>query len=77
MVMHDNPIATVGQAGLLLALIASAWAVGASVAGARRGNRKLTRSGVLGAHAATALTSFASGVMFFLLLANDYSVKYV
>ncbi len=74
---HDNPIASVGHAGLLVGLVASAYAVMASVAGARRGERRLERSGMLAGHAATALVAFSSAVMFFLLLSNDYSVKYV
>ncbi len=74
---HDNPIASVGHAGLLVALVASAYAVMASVAGARRGERRLERSGMIASHAATALVAFSSAVMFFLLLSNDYSVKYV
>ena len=73
----ENPIATAGNVGLLSALVASAYAVMASVAGARRGDRRLERSGLLASYAATAMVAFSSAVMFFLLLSNDYSVKYV
>jgi cytochrome c-type biogenesis protein CcmF len=75
--MQENAIATLGDAGLLLSLIVSAYAVGASVAGARRGSRKLIISGIYGAYGATALVSFASAVLWFSLLSNDYSIKYV
>jgi cytochrome c-type biogenesis protein CcmF len=73
----ENALATVGQAGLLGALVVSAWAVGASVAGARRGERRLVDSGIWAAYGATALTCFASAVMWFAILADDYSIKYV
>jgi cytochrome c-type biogenesis protein CcmF len=73
----DNPIASAGNAGLLTALVASAYSVMASVAGARRGERRLERSGLYASYATTALVAFSSAVMFFLLLSNDYSVKYV
>ena len=39
--MQSNAIATLGDAGLLLALVASAYVVGAAVAGARRKNLRL------------------------------------
>jgi cytochrome c-type biogenesis protein CcmF len=74
---HENPLATLGQAGLLGALILSAYAVGACVAGARRGVRRLVSSGVLAGHGATALVTFASAVMWCALLSDDYSIKYV
>jgi cytochrome c-type biogenesis protein CcmF len=75
--MRPNPIAFAGHVGLLVALIASAYAVAASVAGARRAERRLERSGLYASYASTALVAFSSAVMFFLLLSNDYSVKYV
>ena len=75
--MHENPVATLGQAGLLVALVACAYTIAASVAGARRGSRKLVRSGIYAAYGTTALVTFSSAVMWFLILSNDYSVKYV
>src|SRR5436853_5232495 len=75
--MHDNPIASAGHIGLLAGLVASVYAVMASVAGARRGERRLERSGLYASYASTALVAFSSAVMFFLLLSNDYTVKYV
>src|SRR5688572_4216138 len=75
--MKENAIATLGDAGLLLSLIACAYAVGACVAGARRGSRKLVGSGIWAAHGATILLTLSSAVMWFALLSNDYSIKYV
>ncbi|HWE26963.1 MAG TPA: cytochrome c biogenesis protein CcsA, partial [Polyangia bacterium] len=75
--MHGNPIATLGDAGLFLALIVSGYVVGAGVAGARRQDRRLIRSAVYASYGATALITFSSLVMWFALLANDYSIKYV
>jgi cytochrome c-type biogenesis protein CcmF len=75
--MKENPVATLGLAGLLLSLVATALTVGASVAGARRGSRKLIRAGILSAYTTTALITLSSAVMFFLLLSNDFTVKYV
>src|SRR6516164_10471488 len=75
--LHDNPVAALGHAALLLSLVAAAYTVAASVAGARRGSRRLVRSGIQAAYGTTALITFSSAIMFFLLLSNDYSVKYV
>jgi cytochrome c-type biogenesis protein CcmF len=75
--MPSHPVAGLGEAGLLLALVVAAYSIGASVAGARRGSPRLVRSGVLAAHATTALITLSSFVMWFLLLSNDYAVKYV
>jgi cytochrome c-type biogenesis protein CcmF len=74
---NENPIATVGNVGLLISLVAAAYAVMASVAGARRGDRRLERSGLYASYASTAFVSCSSAIMFFLLLSSDYSVKYV
>jgi cytochrome c-type biogenesis protein CcmF len=73
----SNGIGSLGDAGLLLALIACGFAVGACVAGARRGNKRLVDAGVYGSYIATALTTFSSAVMWFAILSNDYSIKYV
>jgi cytochrome c-type biogenesis protein CcmF len=75
--LHNNPVAALGQASLLLSLVAAAYTIAVSIAGARRGSRKLVRSGIYGAYGSTALVTFSSAIMFFLLLSNDYSVKYV
>ncbi|MFI5289001.1 MAG: cytochrome c biogenesis protein CcsA, partial [Polyangia bacterium] len=77
MLLHSNPIATLGQAGLLLTLVLAAYTISACVAGARRGSKRLIRSGLYASFATTAMLTFSSGVMWFLLLSNDYSVKYV
>ena len=44
--MTQNAIASLGDAGLLLALVGCAYVVGAGVAGARRKNQRLIRSSV-------------------------------
>jgi cytochrome c-type biogenesis protein CcmF len=75
--MPPHPVATLGQAGLLLALVAAAYAIGACVAGARRGSRPLVQSGLYAAYASSALITLSSAVMWFLILSNDYTVKYV
>jgi cytochrome c-type biogenesis protein CcmF len=75
--MGQNAIATLGDAGLLLGLIVSAYVIGAAVAGARRGNKRLVASALYASYGATALIAFASAVMWFAILSNDYSVKYV
>src|SRR4051794_15231294 len=75
--LHDNPVASLGSAALLLSLVATAYTVASSVAGARRGSRKMINSGIYGAYGTTALVTFSSAIMFFLLLSNDYSIKYV
>jgi cytochrome c-type biogenesis protein CcmF len=75
--MHTNAIATLGDAGLLLALIVSGYVVGAAVAGARRQNQRLIRSALYASYGATALIAFASAVMWFAILSNDYTIKYV
>jgi cytochrome c-type biogenesis protein CcmF len=72
-----NSIGTLGDAGLLLALIACGFAVGACVAGARRGHKRLIDAGIYGGYAASALIAFSSAVMWFAILSNDYSIKYV
>ncbi|HXU72670.1 MAG TPA: cytochrome c-type biogenesis CcmF C-terminal domain-containing protein [Polyangia bacterium] len=75
--MGHNAIASLGDAGLLLALVGCAFVVGAGVAGARRKNLRLVRSSVFAAYATTGLIAFSSLVMWFALLSNDYSIKYV
>jgi cytochrome c-type biogenesis protein CcmF len=75
--MITNAIASLGDAGLLLALVASAYVIGAGVAGARRKNARLIRSAVYASYMATGLIAFASAVMWFAILSNDYSIKYV
>jgi len=75
--LHDNPVAALGHAALLLSMVAAAYTVAASIAGARRGSRRLVRSGLQAAYGTTGLVTFSSAIMFFLLLSNDYTVKYV
>src|ERR1051325_8418902 len=82
--LHDNPVAALGHAALLLSMVAAGYTTAASVAtppasaaAPRRGSKRLVRSGIQAAYGTTALITFSSAIMFFLLLSNDYSVKYV
>jgi cytochrome c-type biogenesis protein CcmF len=75
--MPQNTIASLGDAGLLLALVGCAYVIGASVAGARRKNQRLIRSALYASYASTGLIAFSSLVMWFALLSNDYTIKYV
>ncbi|MCA1665745.1 MAG: hypothetical protein LC659_16000, partial [Myxococcales bacterium] len=75
--MTHNAIASLGDAGLLLALVGCAYVIGASVAGARRKNERLVRSALYASYASTGLIAFSSLVMWFALLSNDYTIKYV
>jgi len=75
--MTQNAIASLGDAGLLLALIGCAYVIGASIAGARRKNQRLIRSALYASYASTGLIAFSSLVMWFALLSNDYTIKYV
>src|SRR4030095_15207762 len=72
-----NTIASVGDAGLLRALIVCGYVVGAAVAGARRQNPRLIRSAIYASYGAPGLLTFASAVMWFAILSNDYTIKYV
>ena len=75
--MPQNTIASLGDAGLLLALVGCAYVIGASIAGARRKNQRLIRSALYASYASTGLIAFSSLVMWFALLSNDYTIKYV
>ncbi|HEX8954478.1 MAG TPA: cytochrome c-type biogenesis CcmF C-terminal domain-containing protein, partial [Polyangia bacterium] len=54
-----------------------AYVIGASIAGARRKNQRLIRSALFASYASTGLIAFSSLVMWFALLSNDYTIKYV
>ncbi|MBA2602563.1 MAG: cytochrome c biogenesis protein CcsA [Acidobacteria bacterium] len=62
---------------LLAAFVACAYAIAASIAGARRRSRKLVESGIGAFHLITALMTAASGVIVYAFVSNDYSIKYV
>jgi cytochrome c-type biogenesis protein CcmF len=58
-------------------LVVSAYAIAASIAGARRGSRSLVESGVGAFYLASALMTVASAVIVGVFVTNDYSIKYV
>ena len=62
---------------LLASFVACAYAIAASVAGARRRSRRLTESGIGAFHLVTALMTVASGVMVHAFVTNNYAIKYV
>jgi cytochrome c-type biogenesis protein CcmF len=62
---------------LLASLVACAYAIAASVAGARRRSRRLTESGVGAFYLVTALMTVASGVIIHAFVTNNYAIKYV
>ena len=72
-----NRVADFGQLTLLLALIVASYAGAVCAVGARHGARRLIRSGLYAAYASAALMTLASTVIFFAILSNDYTIKYV
>ncbi len=74
---ETNWVALFGSFVLLVTLLATTYAGGAAVAGARLGSARLVRSSIYAAYACAALLSLASGMIFFAILSNDFSIKYV
>jgi cytochrome c-type biogenesis protein CcmF len=70
-------MASLGAFTLLAGFVVAAYAAGASVAGARRGSRRLIESGIGALYLNTAFLSVASGVIVYAFLAHDYRIKYV
>src|SRR5262245_43232116 len=66
-----------GNVLLLAAFVACAYAVAASVAGARRRSSRLIESGTGAFYLITALMTMASGVMVHAFVTNNYNIKYV
>jgi cytochrome c-type biogenesis protein CcmF len=62
---------------LLASLVGCAYAIAASVAGARRRSRRLTESGIGAFYLVTALMTVASGVIVHAFVTNNYAIKYV
>jgi cytochrome c-type biogenesis protein CcmF len=58
-------------------LVVSAYAIAASVAGARRGSRSLVESGVGAFYLVSALMTVATSVIVHAFVTNDYTIKYV
>ena len=69
-------MATLGTFLLLASFVVCAYAVSASVAGARRRSRRLIESGIGALHFVAALMT-ASGVIVHAFVTNNYSIKHV
>src|SRR6185295_7098350 len=70
-------MASLGSFLLLASFVACSYAAVVSVAGARRGSRRLIESGIGAFHLVTALMTLASTVMVHAFLTDDFSIKYV
>jgi cytochrome c-type biogenesis protein CcmF len=70
-------MASLGSLTLLAAFVACSYAIAASVAGARRGSRRLIESGIGALYLVAGLMTAASAVIVHAFVANDYSIKYV
>jgi len=70
-------VAALGTFVLLASFVVCAYAVAASVAGARRRSRRLIESGVGAFYLTTALLTVASAVIIQAFVTNDYTIKYV
>src|SRR5712691_3120808 len=68
---------SLGYLLLLAAFVVCSYVVGVSVAGARRGSRRLVESGIGAFHLVTALMIAASAILVHAFVTNDYSIKYV
>jgi cytochrome c-type biogenesis protein CcmF len=68
---------SLGSFLLLAAFVACAYAIAASVTGARRHSRRLVESGIGAFYLITALMTVASGVLVHAFATNNYSIKYV
>jgi cytochrome c-type biogenesis protein CcmF len=62
---------------LLAAFVASAYAIAASVAGARRHSSRLVESGIGAFYFVAALMTLASAVLIHAFVTNNYSIRYV
>jgi cytochrome c-type biogenesis protein CcmF len=70
-------MASLGTFLLSATFVVCAYALIASVAGARRGSRRLIESGIGAFHLIAALMTVASAVIVHAFVTNDYSIKYV
>jgi cytochrome c-type biogenesis protein CcmF len=70
-------MASLGSFLLMATLVVSAYAIAASVAGARRGSRSLVESGVGAFYLSAALMTAASAVIIHAFVTDNYSLKYV
>src|SRR5580658_2662766 len=70
-------MASLGSFLLLAAFVVCAYSAVISVAGARRGSRRLIESGIGAFYLVAALMTVASAVIINAFLTEDYSIKYV
>jgi cytochrome c-type biogenesis protein CcmF len=70
-------MASLGSYLLLAAFVVCAYALAASVAGARRRSHRLIESGVGAFYLVAAVMAVASSVIVFAFVSGDYSIKYV
>jgi cytochrome c-type biogenesis protein CcmF len=70
-------MAALGSFTLLATFVVCAYALAASVAGARRRSRRLIESGIGAFYLVTGLMTVASGVIVHAFVTNNYSIKYV
>jgi cytochrome c-type biogenesis protein CcmF len=70
-------MASLGSFLLLASFVICAYAAVVSVAGARRGSRRLIESGIGAFYLITALMTMASAVIVNAFITEDYSIKYV
>jgi cytochrome c-type biogenesis protein CcmF len=68
---------SLGRFLLLAAFVTCAYAIAASVAGARRRSSRLVDSGIGAFYLVAALMTLASGVLIHAFVSGDYSIKYV
>ena len=62
---------------LLASFVVCAYAIAASVAGARRRSTRLVESGIGAFYLVTALMTVASGILVHAFVTGNYSIKYV
>ena len=70
-------MSSLGYYLLLAAFVVCAYAVAASVAGARRRSQRLIESGIGAFYLIAAIMSVASSIIVYAFVAGDYSIKYV
>src|SRR5262245_34664139 len=70
-------MASLGATLLLITFAIAAYAVAASVAGARRRNTRLIESGIGAFYTVAALMTVASGGILYAFVAGDFSIRYV
>jgi cytochrome c-type biogenesis protein CcmF len=70
-------MASLGAFTLLAGFVVTAYAAAMSVAGARRGSRRLIESGIGALYLNTALMSVASGLIVYAFVVEDFTIKYV